>query len=121
MSLQLFYTASNKINKKCSIDFSCRMFCILKCFWFNLKYFWFNLFTNRCLIFISSIVAHSSSKLWTIDRQGFQTIMMKTGMQRQKEYMDFLQSVPVLKEVPSDSLAKIADVLEEVRSFIKRR
>lgn len=61
----------------------------------------------------ATVRAESSAKLWAIDRQGFQTIMMKTGMQRQQEYMDFLLSVPVLKEIPDDSLAKIADVLEE--------
>lgn len=61
----------------------------------------------------ATVRANTTSKLWAIDRQGFQTIMMKTGMQRQQEYTDFLRSVPVLKEIPDDAIAKIADVLEE--------
>ena len=40
--------------------------------------------------------------------------MMNTGIKRQQEHMDFLLSVPVLKDIPEDSLSKIADVLEEV-------
>ncbi|XP_057314488.1 cGMP-dependent protein kinase 1-like isoform X2 [Hydractinia symbiolongicarpus] len=61
----------------------------------------------------ATVRANTTSKLWAIDRQGFQTIMMKTGMERQQEYMDFLKSVPVLRDIPNDALAKIADVLEE--------
>ena len=30
-------------------------------------------------------------KLWAIDRQSFQSIMMKTGLQRQAEYLDLLR------------------------------
>ena len=63
------------------------------------------------------ILATSAGKLWSIDRQGFQTIMMNTGIKRQQEHMDFLLSVPVLKEIPGDSLSKIADVLEEVTIY----
>jgi len=40
--------------------------------------------------------------------------MMNTGIKRQQEHMDFLLSVPLLKDIPEDSLSKIADVLEEV-------
>jgi cGMP-dependent protein kinase len=61
----------------------------------------------------ATIRAKTSTKLWAIDRTGFQTIMMRTGMQRQQEHLEFLQSVTVLKQIPLDSLAKIADVLEE--------
>merc|ERR1711962_1492976 len=61
----------------------------------------------------ATIRANTAAKLWAIDRTGFQTIMMRTGMQRQQEHLDFLQSVTVLKPIPVESLAKIADVLEE--------
>lgn len=62
----------------------------------------------------ATIRANTAAKLWAIDRTGFQTIMMRTGMQRQQEHLDFLQSVTVLKQIPVSSLSKIADVLEEV-------
>lgn len=61
----------------------------------------------------ATVRAATSAKLWAIDRQGFQTIMMRTGMQRQQEHLEFLQSTPVLQDIPMESLAKIADVLEE--------
>lgn len=61
----------------------------------------------------ATIRAKTPCKLWTIDRAVFQAIMMRTGMQRQQEHLEFLQSVTVLKQIPLDSLAKIADVLEE--------
>jgi len=62
----------------------------------------------------ATVRAASNAKLWAIDRQCFQTIMMKTGLMRQQEHMEFLKSVPLLREVPEETLAKIADVLEEV-------
>ena len=38
-----------------------------------------------------SFSAETEVRMWAIDRQTFQTIMMKTGMMRQKEHMDFLK------------------------------
>lgn len=35
--------------------------------------------------------AETDVKIWAIDRQTFQTIMMKTGIMRQKETIDFLR------------------------------
>lgn len=61
----------------------------------------------------ATVRANTAAKLWAVDRQGYQTIMMRTGMQRQQEHLEFLHSVPVLKQIPIESLAKIADVLEE--------
>ncbi|KAG7217999.1 hypothetical protein INR49_020713 [Caranx melampygus] len=52
-------------------------------------------------------------KLWAIDRQCFQTIMMRTGLIKHAEYMDFLKSVPSFQEFPEETLSKVADVLEE--------
>lgn len=40
---------------------------------------------------IVSFSAETEVRMWAIDRQTFQTIMMKTGMMRQKEHMDFLK------------------------------
>ena len=38
--------------------------------------------------FVSAV---TNAKLWAIDRQCFQTIMMKTGLMRQQEHMEFLK------------------------------
>jgi cGMP-dependent protein kinase 1 len=52
--------------------------------------------------------------VWVLDRKVFQQIMMKTGMQRIEENVNFLKSVPLLKNLNNDVLTKIADVLEVV-------
>ncbi|XP_015437704.1 PREDICTED: cGMP-dependent protein kinase, isozyme 2 forms cD5/T2 [Dufourea novaeangliae] len=61
----------------------------------------------------ATITAASDCQLWAIDRQCFQTIMMRTGLSRQAEYTDFLKSVPIFKNLPEETLIKISDVLEE--------
>ncbi|CAL1526309.1 unnamed protein product [Lymnaea stagnalis] len=60
----------------------------------------------------ASVKAVTNTTLWVLDRRVFQTIMMKTGLQKREENMAFLKSVPLLKNLPSEKLAKIADVLE---------
>ncbi|XP_029933856.1 cGMP-dependent protein kinase 1-like isoform X3 [Myripristis murdjan] len=52
-------------------------------------------------------------KLWAIDRQCFQTIMMRTGLIKHAEYMEFLKSVPTFQGLPEETLSKLADVMEE--------
>ncbi|XP_051522648.1 cGMP-dependent protein kinase 1-like isoform X2 [Myxocyprinus asiaticus] len=52
-------------------------------------------------------------KLWAIDRQCFQTIMMRTGLIKHAEYMEFLKSVPTFQGLSEEILSKLADVLEE--------
>ncbi|XP_043280897.1 cGMP-dependent protein kinase, isozyme 2 forms cD5/T2 isoform X3 [Venturia canescens] len=61
----------------------------------------------------ATITAATDCQLWAIDRQCFQTIMMRTGLSRQAEYTDFLKSVPIFKNLPGETLIKISDVLEE--------
>ncbi|XP_034101389.1 cGMP-dependent protein kinase, isozyme 2 forms cD4/T1/T3A/T3B isoform X1 [Drosophila albomicans] len=61
----------------------------------------------------ATITAITECNLWAIERQCFQTIMMRTGLIRQAEYTDFLKSVPIFKDLPEDTLIKISDVLEE--------
>uniref|UniRef100_A0A8D8Y431 cGMP-dependent protein kinase n=1 Tax=Cacopsylla melanoneura TaxID=428564 RepID=A0A8D8Y431_9HEMI len=61
----------------------------------------------------ATIKAATDCKLWAIERQCFQTIMMRTGLIRQAEYSDFLKSVPIFKDLPEETLIKISDVLEE--------
>lgn len=60
----------------------------------------------------ASVKALSDVCVWVLDRRVFQTIMMKTGLQRQEENIRFLRSVPLLKNLPTDKLARIADCLE---------
>ncbi|XP_068711116.1 cGMP-dependent protein kinase 1-like isoform X4 [Montipora foliosa] len=61
----------------------------------------------------ASVKAESDVKIWAIDRQTFQTIMMKTGIMRQKEHTEFLKSVPLLKILREEILSKVADCIEE--------
>lgn len=61
----------------------------------------------------ATIKAANDSKLWAIERQVFQTIMMRTGLIRQAEYTVFLKSVPTFKNLQEEKLLKIADALEE--------
>lgn len=56
----------------------------------------------------------SDSRVWVLDRRVFQQIMMRTGLQRIEENVNFLRSVPLLKNLSNDVLTKIADVLEVV-------
>lgn len=44
-----------------------------------------------CLAFLLSPSALTDIKLWAIDRQGFQTIMMRTGLIKHSQYTDFLR------------------------------
>lgn len=61
----------------------------------------------------ATVKATSDCKLWAIERQCFQTIMMRTGLVRQSEYTEFLKSVPTFRNLPEETLIKISDVLEE--------
>ena len=62
----------------------------------------------------ATIKALEDCKLWAIDRECFQTIMMKTGLIKQKEYMKFLTSVPLFKDFPEETMSRVIDCLEEV-------
>ncbi|KAK7507990.1 hypothetical protein BaRGS_00000955, partial [Batillaria attramentaria] len=61
----------------------------------------------------ASVKALVDCRLWAIDRPCFQSIMMRTGLLRHTEHMDFLRSVPTFQGLPEETLSKIADVLEE--------
>lgn len=60
----------------------------------------------------ASVKALTDVRVWVLDRRVFQAIMMKTGLQRQEENIKFLRSVQLLQNLPTEKLAKIADVLE---------
>ncbi|XP_037081184.1 LOW QUALITY PROTEIN: cGMP-dependent protein kinase, isozyme 2 forms cD5/T2-like [Pollicipes pollicipes] len=61
----------------------------------------------------ATIKAATDCKLFAIERQCFQTIMMRTGLQKQAEYTAFLKSVPSFQNLPEETVIKLADVLEE--------
>ncbi|XP_051906600.1 cGMP-dependent protein kinase 1-like isoform X1 [Hippocampus zosterae] len=61
----------------------------------------------------ATVTALTHIKMWAIDRQGFQTIMMRTGLIKHSQYTDFLRSVPSFQTLPEDILSKLADILEE--------
>ncbi|XP_064622229.1 cGMP-dependent protein kinase 1-like isoform X6 [Lineus longissimus] len=60
----------------------------------------------------ASVKALTTARIWVLDRRVFQHIMMKTGIQRHEESLKFLKSVPLLRSLPTDKVAKLADVLE---------
>nr|XP_042902919.1 cGMP-dependent protein kinase, isozyme 2 forms cD4/T1/T3A/T3B [Parasteatoda tepidariorum] len=63
----------------------------------------------------ATIRAVVDCKLWAIERNAFQTIMMRTGLVRQAEYTNFLKSVPTFRSLSDEIIIKIADVLDEVK------
>ncbi|XP_026080229.1 cGMP-dependent protein kinase 2 isoform X2 [Carassius auratus] len=60
----------------------------------------------------ATVKAVTQSHIWALDRQMFQTIMMRSTQARQEEYFSFLRSVSLLKDLPEEKLAKIIDCLE---------
>ncbi|XP_071952421.1 cGMP-dependent protein kinase 1-like [Antedon mediterranea] len=60
----------------------------------------------------ATVKAATNAEIWAIDRSAFQVIMMRTGMQRQKEHIQFLKSIPLLKNLSSEDLMKLADSLD---------
>lgn len=58
------------------------------------------------------------ARIWVLDRRVFQQIMMRTGLQKIEENVNFLKSVPLLKNLHNDILTKIADVLEVASKII---
>jgi cGMP-dependent protein kinase len=70
-----------------------------------------NFQTASLTVFILVVV---DSKVWVLDRKVFQQIMVRTGLQRLQDNINFLRSVPLLQNLSNEVLAKIADVLEVV-------
>ncbi|KAL0965298.1 hypothetical protein UPYG_G00279420 [Umbra pygmaea] len=61
----------------------------------------------------ATVTALTDVTLWAIDRQCFQTIMVRAGVIKHSQYMEFLRSIPSIQSLPEDILSKVADVLEE--------
>ncbi|XP_076061980.1 cGMP-dependent protein kinase, isozyme 1-like isoform X2 [Oratosquilla oratoria] len=60
----------------------------------------------------ASIKAVTKAKVWVLDRRVFQQVMMRTGLKRMEDNINFLSSVPLLQNLNDDHLTKIADGLE---------
>ncbi|XP_041645913.1 cGMP-dependent protein kinase 2 [Cheilinus undulatus] len=60
----------------------------------------------------ATVKSVSQSHIWALDRQTFQTIMMRTTQARHEEYFSFLRSVSLLNGLPEEKLARIVDCLE---------
>ncbi|XP_039527569.1 cGMP-dependent protein kinase 2 isoform X3 [Pimephales promelas] len=60
----------------------------------------------------ATVKAVTQSHIWALDRQTFQSIMMRSTQARHEEYFSFLRSVSLLKDLPEEKLAKIIDCLE---------
>ncbi|KAL7054680.1 hypothetical protein AAHC03_025852 [Spirometra sp. Aus1] len=60
----------------------------------------------------ASIKAVRAARLWVLERNVFQHIMMKTGIEKMEERVKFLSSVPLLKNLDEAKLQRITDVLE---------
>lgn len=61
----------------------------------------------------ATIRAITDCKLWAIERHCFQSIMMKSGLIRQRDYIEFLKTVPTFSHVPIETLSRISGALEE--------
>ncbi|KAF6737454.1 cGMP-dependent protein kinase 2 [Oryzias melastigma] len=60
----------------------------------------------------ATVKAVLQSHIWALERQTFQTIMMRTTQARHEEYFSFLRSVSLLKQLPEEKLGRIVDCLE---------
>ncbi|XP_069836718.1 cGMP-dependent protein kinase 2-like isoform X2 [Dendropsophus ebraccatus] len=60
----------------------------------------------------ATVKAVTDSKIWVLDRQVFQNIMMSSAQAQHQEYFSFLRSVSLLKDLPEEKLSKIVDCLE---------
>lgn len=61
----------------------------------------------------ATVKAVTNTKLWAIDRQCFQAIMMKTSLVRQADFVELIRRVPTFHLLPDETLNKIADVVDE--------
>lgn len=58
--------------------------------------------------------ATTPAKVWILDRQTFQKIMIYSDYQEHEEYVKFLSTVPGLQQLSSSVLFKLSELLEKV-------
>ncbi|KAA8594401.1 hypothetical protein FQN60_005235, partial [Etheostoma spectabile] len=61
---------------------------------------------RRMMKLVETVKALTDIKLWAIDRQGFQTIMMRTGLIKHSRHMDFVRR----EDVRTASVTAVGDV-----------
>ena len=61
----------------------------------------------------ATIITTQATQVWCLERQAFQTIMMRTGLKRQEDYKNFLRKVSTFRRLPDNLIGKVADSLEE--------
>ena len=59
------------------------------------------------------IATNGPVKLWALDRNSFKLILMKTAINKRKQYSSFLQKVPILSQLTEHEILTIADALHE--------
>ncbi|KAL2091920.1 hypothetical protein ACEWY4_011718 [Coilia grayii] len=70
------------------------------------------LHSHTCSTTLTAVI---NCKLWVIDRQSFQSIMLTSGHRRISQALDLLRSVPFFRSLAEDALMKASDALEECR------
>ncbi|XP_055857473.1 cGMP-dependent protein kinase 1 [Episyrphus balteatus] len=60
----------------------------------------------------ASIKTATRAKVWKIDRLKFRNIMLVSGYKEKEEYLQFLKSSPILKDLSQDVLVKLVDLLK---------
>lgn len=60
----------------------------------------------------ATVIAKSPMKLWAMDRLTYKHIMMSTTLNKRNTYKEFLESVPLLKDIDPYERLKVADMVE---------
>ena len=68
--------------------------------------------TQHCIAFS----ANSSGEVWVLERGVFQHIMMASGLQKLKDRIEFLKTVPLLADhkISEDQMLKLSDAFDLV-------
>jgi cGMP-dependent protein kinase len=59
----------------------------------------------------------TNARVWVLNRQVFQQIMMRTRLQDIEDKVKFLRSHPLLRDLSTDILAKMSDLLKVVSTI----
>ena len=60
----------------------------------------------------ATVQAQTPAILWAVDRMTFRRIIMNNTFRKRKLYEGFLKTVPILQNLDTEELVKIADALE---------
>lgn len=61
----------------------------------------------------ATIRCTSTCRVWVLDREIFQHVMIRSAMKEQEEYFRFLKNVPILKKANDDKLKHVANLLKK--------